>query len=81
MLRCLEVEFLSLSASCVAVSSMYAAPFTNMCSTQAHKSSRKLRLPVSLVCPRPYSKPSLIGISDNLDQNMENGELCSQLST
>jgi hypothetical protein len=35
MLRCLEIEFLSLSASCITVSSICAAPFTNMCSTQA----------------------------------------------
>jgi hypothetical protein len=44
MLLCLEVEFLSLSASCVAVSSICAAPFSNMCSTQADISSRKFRL-------------------------------------
>jgi hypothetical protein len=54
MLRCLEVEFLSLSASCFTISSICAAPFSNMCSTQTDNSSRKLRLPVSLVCPRPY---------------------------
>jgi hypothetical protein len=30
-----------------------AAPFSNMCSTQADKNSQKLRLPVSLMCPRP----------------------------
>jgi hypothetical protein len=40
MLRCLEVEFLSLSASCFAVSSICAAQFSNMCSTN----SRKLQL-------------------------------------
>jgi hypothetical protein len=44
MLRCLEIEFLSLSASCVAVSPICAAPFSNMCSTQADNNSRKLRL-------------------------------------
>jgi hypothetical protein len=44
MLRCLEVEFLSRSRSCVAVSSICAAPFSNTCSTQADMSSRKLRL-------------------------------------
>jgi hypothetical protein len=46
MLRCLEVEFLSLSASCRSLN-------LNMCSTQADNNSRKLRLPVSLVRPRP----------------------------
>jgi hypothetical protein len=30
---------------------------SNMCSTQADKNSRKLRLPVSLVCPGPYCFP------------------------
>jgi hypothetical protein len=44
MLRCLEVEFLSLSTSCVAVSSICAAPFSYMCSTQAANNSWKLRL-------------------------------------
>jgi hypothetical protein len=44
MLRCLEIEFLSRSASCVAVSSICAAPFSNMCSTQVDNNSRKLRL-------------------------------------
>jgi hypothetical protein len=39
--------------NCVAVSSICAAQFSNMCSTQADNNSRKLRLPVSLVCPRP----------------------------
>jgi hypothetical protein len=42
-LACLEVEFLGLSASCVAVSSICAAPFSNMCSTQADN-SQKMRL-------------------------------------
>jgi hypothetical protein len=40
--------------NCIDVSSICDAPFSNMCSTQADKNSRKLRLPVSLVCPRPY---------------------------
>jgi hypothetical protein len=53
MLRCLEVEFLSHSASCVAVSAICVAPFSNMFSTQADRYSRKLRLLVSLLCPRP----------------------------
>jgi hypothetical protein len=35
------------------VSSVCAAPFSNMCSTRANNNSRKLRLSVSLVCPRP----------------------------
>jgi hypothetical protein len=43
MLCCLEVEFLSLSESCVAVSSICVAPFSNMCSTRAN-SFRKLQL-------------------------------------
>jgi hypothetical protein len=43
MLRCLEVDFLSLSASYVVVSSICATPFSNMCSTQADNSSWKLR--------------------------------------
>jgi hypothetical protein len=44
VLRCLETEFLSLSVSCDAVSSICAAPFTNMCSTRADNNSRKSRL-------------------------------------
>jgi hypothetical protein len=44
MLRCLEVEFFSLSASCVAISLLCAAPFSSMCSTQSNTNSRKLRL-------------------------------------
>jgi hypothetical protein len=48
MLRCLEIEFLYLSANYVAVSSIWAAPFSNMCSTRADKNSGKLQLPVSL---------------------------------
>jgi hypothetical protein len=56
MLCCLEVEFLSLSESCVAVSSICAAPFSNMCSTQADNNSQKLQLPVSLVCSCPNKK-------------------------
>jgi hypothetical protein len=36
-----------------AVSSIYAAQFSNKCSTQADNSSQKLWLPISLVCPRP----------------------------
>jgi hypothetical protein len=43
MLRCLETEFLSLSMSCIAVSSICAAPFSNMGSTQADNSSWKLQ--------------------------------------
>jgi hypothetical protein len=39
-LRCLEVEFLSLYASCVAVSSISAAPFSNVCSTKADNNSQ-----------------------------------------
>jgi hypothetical protein len=49
MLRCLDVEFLSLPSNCIAVSSVYTDPFSNVCSTQADNSSRKLRLRVSLV--------------------------------
>jgi hypothetical protein len=44
MLCWLEVEFLSLTAISVAVSLTGAAPFTNMCSTQADNNSRKSRL-------------------------------------
>jgi hypothetical protein len=44
MLRSLEVEFLSLSASIVAVSSICAAQFSNMYSTQADNNFRKLQL-------------------------------------
>jgi hypothetical protein len=44
MLRCLEVEFLSLPASCVAVSTICATTFSNMRPTQADNNSRKLRL-------------------------------------
>jgi hypothetical protein len=53
MLRFLEVEFLNLFWSCIAVSSICDAPFCNMCSAQADINSRKLRLLVSLFCPRP----------------------------
>jgi hypothetical protein len=62
MLRCLEVEFLSLSVSCGAVSSKCSAEFSNMCSTRADNSSRKLRLRCgcqfpwyALVLSVPYS--------------------------
>jgi hypothetical protein len=41
MLHCLEIEFLGLFASCVTVSSISAASFTSMCSTQADNNSRK----------------------------------------
>jgi hypothetical protein len=44
MLRCLEVEFLGRSASCVTVPSICAAPFSNMRSTQDNNRSRILRL-------------------------------------
>jgi hypothetical protein len=39
------------SASCVAVSSIFAAPFSNMCSTQADNNFRKLRLRCSCQFP------------------------------
>jgi hypothetical protein len=58
MLRCLEVEFLSLSANCVALSSICAAPFSNMCSTQADNNSRKLRLRCG--CQFPWCALALI---------------------
>jgi hypothetical protein len=51
MIRCLEVEFLSLPASCVAVSSICSAALTSMCSTQADNNSRKLRLRCGCQCP------------------------------
>jgi hypothetical protein len=44
ILRCLEVEFLSLSESYVAVSSICTAPFSNTCSSQTDNNSRKLLL-------------------------------------
>jgi hypothetical protein len=44
MLHCLEIDFLSLCACCVAVSSIRAAPSSNMSSTQADNHSRKFRL-------------------------------------
>jgi hypothetical protein len=50
MLRCLEIEFLSLSASCVAVSSI-SAPLSNVCSNLADNNSGKFRLRCG--CPRP----------------------------
>jgi hypothetical protein len=59
MLRSLEVEFLSPSASCVAVSSICAAPVSNMCSTQADNSSRKLRLRCG--CQFPWCALALKG--------------------
>jgi hypothetical protein len=43
-----------LRCNCVVVSSICAASFRSTCSTQSANNSRKLRLPVSLVCPRPY---------------------------
>jgi hypothetical protein len=43
MLRCLGAEFLSLSVSCVAISSICVAPFSSTSSTQADNNSRKLR--------------------------------------
>jgi hypothetical protein len=52
-MHCLEVEFLSFPASCVAVSSICAAPFSNTCSTQFSEIVVALRLAVSLVCPGP----------------------------
>jgi hypothetical protein len=55
MLRCLEIEFLSLPASFFAVSSICAAPFTNMCSTQADNNSRKSRLRCG--CQFPWCAP------------------------
>jgi hypothetical protein len=51
MLPCLKIEFLSLSASCVAFSSICAATFSNMCSTQDDNSSRKLGLRCGCLFP------------------------------
>jgi hypothetical protein len=51
MLHCRDIEFLSLSVSCVAVSSICAAPFSIMFSTQADNNSRKLWLH----CQFPWS--------------------------
>jgi hypothetical protein len=51
MLLCLEVQFFSLSGSCVAVYSNCAAPFSNMCSTWAYNSCRKSRLPCGCKFP------------------------------
>jgi hypothetical protein len=39
-----------------------AAPFSSMSSTHAHNSSRKLRLPVPLVCPRLDSQANFFSI-------------------
>jgi hypothetical protein len=61
MLRCLEVKFLSLSASCVAVSSICAAPFSNMCSTQADNNSLKLRLRCG--CQFPWCAHALTAVT------------------
>jgi hypothetical protein len=44
MLSCLEVEFLILSASCVAISTICSVLFSNMCSVHSGNNSRKLRL-------------------------------------
>jgi hypothetical protein len=44
MLSYLEAELLSLLPSCAALSPLWAAPFSNKCSTQAYNNSRKLRL-------------------------------------
>jgi hypothetical protein len=41
------------SESCVAVSSICTAQFGSTYSSRADNNSRKLLLPVSLVCPRP----------------------------
>jgi hypothetical protein len=53
MLRFVE---LSLSGSCVAVSSICVAPFSNLFNSGWYQFSEivvALRLPISLVCPRP----------------------------
>jgi hypothetical protein len=42
---------------CVAVSSIYAAPFSNTCSSQADNNARKLRLRCG--CPFPWSAHAL----------------------
>jgi hypothetical protein len=47
-----------LRCNCVGtVSSICAAPLSSTCSTQADNNSRKLRLPISLVRPRPNCRP------------------------
>jgi hypothetical protein len=45
--------FRELRCNCITVSLICAAPFSSTCSTQSDNNCRKLRLPVSLVCPRP----------------------------
>jgi hypothetical protein len=52
LFRCLEVESINLSPSCIAVSSISTAPLCSKYSTQADNNYRKLRLPVYSVCPR-----------------------------
>jgi hypothetical protein len=64
MLRCQEIEFLSLSASCVAASSICAAPFSNMCSTQADNNSLKSRLRCG--CQFPWCAFGLRAVSARL---------------
>jgi hypothetical protein len=45
------LSFSSLSASCAAISSICAAPYINMCSTQADYNSRKMRLRCGYLFP------------------------------
>jgi hypothetical protein len=81
MLRCLEVEFLSLSMSCVAVSSICAAPFSNMCSTQADNNSRKFWLRCSckfLWCALPLGSCSSVN-RPSLLANLLTFTVCSRM--
>jgi hypothetical protein len=61
LLSCLGVEFLSLSASCISISSVCAAPVSSMCSTQSDNNSRKLRLRCG--CRFPWCDLALIHLS------------------
>jgi hypothetical protein len=59
--------FLRLSAICVVVSSICAAPFSNMCSTRADNNSRKSRLRCGCqfpwLCPQPvFGRVSLFRV-------------------
>jgi hypothetical protein len=71
MLSCLKVEFLSLSASCVAVSSICDAPFSNMCSTQADNNSRKLLLRCGCQFPCCPPPPPLLRVAIRGRRNPE----------
>jgi hypothetical protein len=74
-----QPELIKHVTECVAVSSICAAPFSNMCSTQANKNSRKLRLRCG--CQFPWCAFAVKNVSSVRKQLKTAGELAEQAFT